>query len=139
MYVAEVSTDLGAGQTVMCFPGAISKVLLNLLVNAAYVVGESQKKSGERGEISVKTWAESGRVAISLSDTGPGIPQDVLPRIFQPFFTTKPFGQGTGQGLAMAWATVVNRHTGKIDVSSSEAGTTFTIRLPVAARAGEAS
>ena len=74
-----------------------------------------------------------------MSDTGPGIAPDVLPRIFQPFFTTKPFGQGTGQGLTMAWATVVNRHTGQIDVSTSEAGTTFTVRLPVAARDAERS
>ncbi len=133
-YVAEVTADLGAHQTVMCFPGAISQVLLNLLVNAAYAVGESQGRTGQRGQIAIRTWAEVGQVAISVTDTGPGIPPDVLPRIFQPFFTTKPFGQGTGQGLAMAWATVVNRHAGQIDVSSSEAGTTFTLRLPVGSR-----
>jgi signal transduction histidine kinase len=73
-------------------------------------------------------------VLIAVSDTGPGIAPDVLANVFQPFFTTKPFGQGTGQGLAMAWATVVNGHGGQIDVSTSEAGTTFTVRLPVVAR-----
>jgi PAS domain S-box-containing protein len=136
-YVADVTADLGARQTVMCFPGAISQVVLNLLVNAAHAVGESQARTGERGHIGVKTWAEAHRVVIAVSDTGPGIPADVLPRIFQPYFTTKPFGQGTGQGLAMAWATVVNRHGGQIDVSTSEAGTTFTLSLPLAAHTGE--
>jgi PAS domain S-box-containing protein len=136
-YVADVTADLGARQTVMCFPGAISQVVLNLLVNAAHAVGESQARTGERGHIGVKTWAEAYRVVIAVSDTGPGIPADVLPRIFQPYFTTKPFGQGTGQGLAMAWATVVNRHGGQIDVSTSEAGTTFTLSLPLAAHTGE--
>ena len=131
-YVAEVSTDLGAHQTVMCFPGAISQVVLNLLVNAAYAVGESHGTTGARGQITVKTWAEADRVGIAVSDTGPGIPPHVLPRIFQPFFTTKPFGRGTGQGLAMAWATVVDRHAGQIDVATSEAGTTFTLALPLA-------
>jgi two-component system NtrC family sensor kinase len=136
-YVADVTADLGARQTVMCFPGAISQVVLNLLVNAAHAVGESQARTGERGHIGVKTWAEAYRVVIAVSDTGPGIPADVLPRIFQPYFTTKPFGQGTGQGLAMAWATVVNRHGSQIDVSTSEAGTTFTLSLPLAAHTGE--
>ena len=135
-YVAEVTADLGAHRTVVCFPGAISQVVLNLLVNAAYAVGASQRRTGQRGQIGVRTWAEVDRVLIAVSDTGPGIAPDVLPDIFQPFFTTKPFGQGTGQGLAMAWATVVNRHGGQIDVSTSEAGTTFTVRLPVAAKSG---
>ncbi len=132
-YVAEVTEDFGAHRSVRCFPGAISQVVLNLLVNAAYAVGEAQARTGERGHIGVKTWAETDRVAISVSDTGTGIPASVLPRIFQPFFTTKPFGRGTGQGLAMAWATVVDRHRGQIEVATSELGTTFTVTLPVVA------
>jgi PAS domain S-box-containing protein len=135
-YVAEVTTDLGPLPTVSCFPGAIGQVVINLVVNAAYAVGESRDRTGERGEIKVKTWSEGDRVALSVSDTGPGIPPDVLPRIFQPFFTTKPFGRGSGQGLAMAWATVVDRHAGRIEVATSGAGTTFTITLPVAGPIG---
>ncbi|MGO9660404.1 MAG: PAS domain S-box protein [Acidimicrobiales bacterium] len=129
-YVAEVTVEYGTLPTVKCFPGAISQVLLNLLVNAAYAVGQAHDTTGERGRIDLRTWAEADQVCISITDTGPGIPQDVLPRIFQPFFTTKPFGCGTGQGLAMAWATVVDGHRGRIDVSTSDAGTSFTIRLP---------
>jgi signal transduction histidine kinase len=130
-YVAEVRSELGELPTVLCFPGAISQVLLNLLVNAAYAVGESQEKTGERGRIAVKTWADGAHVFISVADTGPGIPGHIVGRIFQPFFTTKPFGRGTGQGLAMAWATVVERHRGRIDVGTSPAGTTFTVQLPI--------
>jgi EAL domain-containing protein (putative c-di-GMP-specific phosphodiesterase class I)/signal transduction histidine kinase len=130
-YVAEVSADFGVLTTLMCFPGAISQVVLNLLVNAAYAVGEAREKSGERGRINIKTWAEADYACISVSDSGLGIPPEVLPRIFQPFFTTKPFGRGTGQGLAMAWATVVERHSGRIDVATSSEGTTFTVRVPL--------
>ena len=99
---------------------------------AAYAVDEARDKKGDRGRISVKTWEEEGQACISVRDTGPGIPPEVLPRIFEPFFTTKPFGRGTGQGLAMAWSTVVEQHGGRIDVDTSEAGTTFTLRLPLA-------
>jgi PAS domain S-box-containing protein len=129
--VADVVADYGPLPAVTCFPGAISQVLLNLLVNAAHAVGEVHDQAGRRGQITLKTWADGDEACISVSDTGPGIARDVLPRIFQPFFTTKPFGRGTGQGLAMAWAAVVDRHRGHIDVSTSEAGATFTIRLPV--------
>jgi PAS domain S-box-containing protein len=135
--VADVSTDYGPMPEVMCFPGAISQVVLNLLVNAAYAVRQVGDATGARGRIEVRTWADESDAFISVSDTGPGIPPNVLPRIFQPFFTTKPFGQGTGQGLAMAWVTIVDRHRGHIEVTTSEAGTTFTLRLPVGRRREE--
>ncbi len=135
--VADVAADYGPLPPVLCFPGAISQVLLNLLVNAAYAVGEVGDSTGRRGRISTRTWAAGAEVCISVSDTGPGIARDVLPRIFQPFFTTKPFGRGTGQGLAMAWAAVVERHGGQIDVATSDAGATFTIRLPDRLETGE--
>jgi PAS domain S-box-containing protein len=72
-------------------------------------------------------------IAVSIADTGTGIPSDVVSRIFEPFFTTKPIGQGTGQGLAITYAVVVDKHDGTIDVSSIQnEGTTFTITLPLA-------
>jgi PAS domain S-box-containing protein len=130
-YVAEVTTELGEIPTVTCFPGAISQVVLNLLVNAAYAVGQNSAKTGRLGHIRVKTSASADQVTITVTDDGPGIADDVLPRIYQPFFTTKPFGRGTGQGLAMAWATVVEQHRGRISVSTSAAGTTFVVALPL--------
>jgi diguanylate cyclase (GGDEF)-like protein/PAS domain S-box-containing protein len=130
-YVADVATDFADLPTVMCYQGAVGQVILNLLVNAAYVVANSGEVGNGRGLITVKTWADGAQACVSVSDTGPGIPADVLPHIFEPFFTTKPLGHGTGQGLAMAWATVVERHAGRIDVETSMAGTTFVLRLPI--------
>ena len=130
-YVAEVETDLGTLPTIMCYRGAVGQVLLNLLVNAAYAVGSVSEATGRRGRVRVKTWEEDGRfVCAEVSDTGGGIPSEVLPHIFEPFFTTKPVGQGTGQGLALAWSTIVERHQGEIDVATSASGTTFVVRLP---------
>jgi diguanylate cyclase (GGDEF)-like protein/PAS domain S-box-containing protein len=131
-YVADVATDLGDLPTVLCYQGAVGQVVLNLLVNAAYAVGKAGEVTGQRGLITIKTWVAGAHACISVSDTGPGIPPDVLSHIFEPFFTTKPLGQGTGQGLALAWVTIVERHKGHIDVSTSEAGTTFVVRLPLA-------
>ena len=133
-YVADVATDLGDLPTVGCYQGAVGQVVLNLLVNAAYAVGKTREVNGRRGLITIKTWVEGTQGCISVSDTGPGISPDVLPHIFEPFFTTKPLGQGTGQGLAMAWVTIVERHNGHIDVATSEAGTTFVLRLPLSER-----
>jgi signal transduction histidine kinase len=136
-YVADVETDYSTLPSVVCYQGAIGQVILNLLVNAAYAVGKSRDVTGERGRISVSTWEEEAEVCIGVSDSGPGIPQEVLPHIFEPFFTTKPPGHGTGQGLAMAWVTIVERHKGHIEVTTSKAGTTFVVRLPLVARRSE--
>jgi signal transduction histidine kinase len=95
-------------------------------------VGKSREVTGRRGLIAIKSWVDVAEACISVTDTGTGIPPDVLPHIFEPFFTTKPPGQGTGQGLAMAWVTIVERHRGHIDVTTSETGTTFVLRLPIA-------
>jgi signal transduction histidine kinase len=131
-YVAEVASDLGDLPTVGCYQGAVSQVVLNLLVNSAHAVGRASEAAGRRGLITIKTWVDGAHACISVTDTGTGIPPDVLPHIFEPFFTTKPLGQGTGQGLAMAWVTIVERHKGNIDVATSNAGTTFVLRLPLA-------
>jgi len=130
-YVADVASDFGPLPSVMCYRGAVSQVILNLIVNGAYAVAESGELNGRRGLITIKTWLDRDQACIAVSNTGRGIPPDVLPHIFEPFFTTKPPGLGTGQGLALAWATIVERHGGHIDVVTSGAGTTFTVRLPV--------
>jgi diguanylate cyclase (GGDEF)-like protein/PAS domain S-box-containing protein len=131
-YVADVDTDLGDLPTVLCYQGAVGQVVLNLLVNSAHALGKSREVTGRRGLIALKSWVDVAEACISVTDTGTGIPPDVLPHIFEPFFTTKPPGQGTGQGLAMAWVTIVERHRGHIDVTTSETGTTFVLRLPIA-------
>jgi two-component system NtrC family sensor kinase len=111
-----------------CYEGQLSQVWMNLLVNAAQAMNS-------RGEMWITTLAEGGHVIVKLRDNGPGIPEDVLTRIFDPFFTTKPIGQGTGLGLSIVHA-IIERHGGNIKVeSSSGAGTTFTVTLPLRAAA----
>jgi two-component system NtrC family sensor kinase len=111
-----------------CYEGQLSQVWMNLLVNAAQAMNS-------RGEMWITTLAEDGHVIVKLRDNGPGIPEDVLTRIFDPFFTTKPIGQGTGLGLSIVHA-IIERHGGNIKVeSSSGAGTTFTVTLPLRAAA----
>jgi signal transduction histidine kinase len=130
-YVAEVRTELGAVPPVRGFKGDLNQVFLNLLVNAAHAIAEVVEASGGRGTITVRTRHEDDDVVVEISDTGTGIPADVRARIFDPFFTTKEVGRGTGQGLSLARAIVVERHGGSISVDSEVGlGTTFTLRLP---------
>ena len=125
-------------------PQDIGRVILNLINNAFYAVAEKKKsphplKEGEKYEptVSVSTKrinspsGDGGKVEIRVTDNGNGIPQKVLDKIFQPFFTTKPTGQGTGLGLSMSYDTI-KAHGGEIKVETKEGeGTTFTIVLPV--------
>ena len=86
----------------------------------------------EKGKLTVKSYlnAENDKVRIEISDTGPGIPEDVVPHIFEPFFTTKEEGEGTGLGLSLAY-NIVEDHHGNIHVKSGpKEGTTFIIDLP---------
>jgi two-component system NtrC family sensor kinase len=119
-------------------PQDIGRVLLNLYNNAFYVVNARYKAEGERFKplVSVSTQSISspsgvGGVEIKVSDNGSGIPQNTVDKIFQPFFTTKPTGQGTGLGLSLSYD-IVKAHAGEIRVETKEgAGTTFIIQLPV--------
>jgi len=113
-------------------PQDIGRVILNLITNAFYAVTDKKKQSqdGYEPTVSVTTKKNGNRVMISVRDNGNGIPQKVLDKIFQPFFTTKPTGQGTGLGLSLAYD-IVKAHGGEIQVATKEnEGTTFTIYLP---------
>ena len=74
-------------------------------------------------------------IRVEICDDGPGIPEDVIERIFTPFFTTKPFGEGTGLGLDLAWRIVVEKHGGNISVQSRPGDTRFAVCLPLVAPA----
>jgi hypothetical protein len=131
-HLADIETELGELPLVMCHGGEINQVILNIIVNAAHAIRDVVKDTGARGVIRVKTWADPEWVRIAISDTGIGIPAEILDKIFEPFFTTKPVGMGTGQGLAIARSVVVDKHGGTLDVTSqSGVGTTFTIGLPI--------
>lgn len=114
-------------------PQEIGRVILNLLANAFYAVTEKKKlmENGYVPTISVSTKNLGKSVKILISDNGIGIPQKVLDKIFQPFFTTKPSGQGTGLGLSLSYEIITKGHGGKLTLKTNEGeGTEFTIILP---------
>jgi PAS domain S-box-containing protein len=132
-YIADVETELGELPPVMCDGGDMNQVFLNLVVNAAHAIVDANRHSARRGTIRLRTAAEGDHVRISVSDTGIGIAPAVAQRIYDPFFTTKDVGRGTGQGLAIARQIVVERHGGSIAFETQVGrGTTFHVRLPVA-------
>ena len=112
---------------------SIGRVLLNLYNNAFYAVTEKNKQQSENYQptISVSTKKINGKVEIRVIDNGVGIPQKVLDKIFQPFFTTKPTGQGTGLGLSLAYD-IVKAHGGELKFVTKEGeGSEFIIELPI--------
>ncbi len=115
-------------------PQDIGRVILNLITNAFYATTDKKKQIPTDFEptVSVKTSRLNGKVEIQVSDNGNGIPQKVIDKIFQPFFTTKPTGEGTGLGLSMSYEIVTKGHQGELKVKTEEGeGSVFTIVLPV--------
>src|SRR6202042_3914282 len=92
-------------------------------------------RTGQRGMIHVRTRREGENVVIAIEDNGPGIPDAIREHVFDLFFTTKGVGQGSGQGLTLARAIVVDKHSGSMTFESDVGrGTTFVVRLPIAGR-----
>ena len=130
---ATIKTDFDPSiGNINIIPQDIGRVILNLLTNAFYVVDE-KKKAGVDGyepTVSISTKKINGKVEIKVSDNGNGIPQKVIDKIFQPFFTTKPTGQGTGLGLSLSYD-IVKAHGGEIKVATKEGeGSFFIIQIP---------
>jgi signal transduction histidine kinase/ketosteroid isomerase-like protein len=112
----------------------MGRVILNLITNAFYVVQEKKKQQPEGYEptVTVTTRKEGNKVLILVKDNGNGIPEGIKEKIFQPFFTTKPTGQGTGLGLSMSYDIITKGHGGTLTVTSKTGeGTEFAISLPV--------
>lgn len=127
----DLALDPGLPRT-LCVAASISQVFVNLIVNAADAIQEqNQKLKRSKGKIVLSTRFDEANVYIGVSDTGAGISPENLSRIFNPFFTTKDVGKGTGQGLSITHSIIVEKHGGGVDVESLLGeGTTFTIRLP---------
>ena len=130
---ATLKTDFdGSIGKVNIVPQDIGRVVLNLINNAFYAVGEKKKQFGDAYEsiVSVSTKKAGDKVELSVKDNGNGIPQKVLDKVFQPFFTTKPTGQGTGLGLSLSYD-IVKAHGGELKVETKEGeGSEFIIHLP---------
>jgi len=116
----------------VCLRDELNQVILNLVINAAHAIADVVGDGSEvRGLITISAVCEREWVEIRVRDTGAGIPEAIRPRVFDPFFTTKAVGKGTGQGLAIAYSVVVDKHKGSISFESEiDRGTTFVIRLP---------
>ncbi|BBY28341.1 ATP-binding protein [Mycolicibacterium sediminis] len=113
----------------LCYPGDLNQVWTNLIDNAI------QAMNGH-GTLTIRTARENeDMIRVEICDDGPGIPEDVIDRIFTPFFTTKPFGEGTGLGLDLAWRIVVEKHHGNMSVQSKPGDTRFIVTLPLQAPA----
>jgi signal transduction histidine kinase len=129
--ITKTDFDQGIGK-VNVVPQDIGRVILNLVTNAFYVVTERQKLHQENYEptVVVSTKRTGEKILISVKDNGPGISAKVMNKIFQPFFTTKPTGQGTGLGLSLSYD-IVRAHDGELKVETKEGeGSNFTIILP---------
>ena len=133
-YVAEVQMDLDDElPNVPLLQGDIKQVILNILVNAAHAIGDKVADGeADKGTITVTTRREGDWAEVRIADSGTGIPEEIRAKVFDLFFTTKDVGKGTGQGLAISRAVVVEKHAGTIafDTEPGE-GTTFVIRLPI--------
>ena len=123
-YNANVIKEFGQIPEVECYPQQLSQVFMNLLVNAGQAI------SGN-GDIKIRTGRRNGHVEILFSDTGCGIAEENLKKIFDPFFTAKPIGKGTGLGLHVSY-NIIKKHNGDITVTSEKGkGTVFAIQLPI--------
>jgi signal transduction histidine kinase len=130
-FIAQVHTDFAELPDVVCNVGELNQVFLNLIVNAAHAI-EDAGRNIETGVIKIRTELSDDCVVVHISDNGCGIPPENLAKLYEPFFTTKEVGRGTGQGLAIARSIVVGKHGGELSVGSTVgSGTEFTLRLPI--------
>jgi signal transduction histidine kinase len=115
--------------TLLCYAGELNQAWTNIVDNAIYAIGATH---GDGGQITVRTgWVDDSIIQVELCDNGIGIAPDVRDRIFLPFFTTKPVGEGAGMGLDLAWRVIVGKHGGMLSASSVPGDTRFTACIPV--------
>lgn len=125
-YHVDVKKKFGKLPMVMCYPHQLNQVFMNIIINAAQAIAE-------KGEITITTKDAGQYVIIEIQDTGCGIEKEILNKIYDPFFTTKDIGKGTGLGLNVVY-NIIKKHNGKINVVSEVGkGTLFTIHIPVEA------
>ncbi len=117
----DVILDIAQLPLVQCYASELNQVFLNLIINAAQAMNQ-------QGTLKISAKEEAGKIRMDFSDTGPGIPEDIIGKIFDPFFTTKPVGSGTGLGLSLAYKIITEKHRGSLSVvSEAGKGAVFTI------------
>lgn len=132
--LADVVTSYDAGAMFRCSPVSLHQAFLNILVNAADAI----RDTGGRGLISISTALDDDQLVVVIADNGAGMTSAVANRIYEPMFTTKDVGAGSGMGMSFVWSSIVEQHGGQIECESSlGAGTRFTLRLPVDVAAGD--
>jgi signal transduction histidine kinase len=121
------------------FADEMGQVVLDLLLNAIDAIKAKERENGQTGHIEVITTTDNNSVLLQVKDNGAGMSKAVQERIYEPFFTTKEVGSGSGQGMAIVYDVVKNKHGGTIDCSSEpNEGAVLSIRLPLEYRvAGE--
>ncbi len=134
-YVADLELNLdGNLPLIPCYSSEISQVILNMVVNAAHGITEKEGRSSTAlGSIVISSSQNDSFVFIKIADNGVGMSDEIQNKMFEPFYTTKEIGKGTGQGLAISKRVIVDEHNGKLECSSKVGvGTEFTIQLPIA-------
>jgi len=121
---------------IMADENRLEQIFINLILNARDAILSQASGSGPERQkrdkvITIKSFLENGRVSVTISDTGPGIPESIRAKIFEPFFTTKKTGEGTGLGLSISYG-IVKEHKGTIEIDPTVTeGTTFLMSFPV--------
>jgi signal transduction histidine kinase len=143
----EVIKSYGNLPPVECYPGQLNQVFTNILVNAIDAIEEQldskqtyQEKKHDSGQITIRTSAVNSQwIQIVIADNGPGIPEHIQHQIFNPFFTTKAVGKGTGMGMSISYQIITERHRGKLEcLSVLGKGTEFVIQIPIFQKADNA-
>ncbi len=134
----QVIKDYGTLPLVECYAGQLNQVFMNILANAIDALDElnakrtHQERKDNPGRITIRTAVASQWVKVAIADNGSGIPEAIKKQIFNPFFTTKPVGKGTGMGMAISYQIITEKHGGKLEcLSSPGKGAEFVIQIPV--------
>jgi len=128
-HIVNLEVEYGNVGIIEAYGGQVNQVLLNIVLNSVEAVTE--KHVGNMGSIKIKTYEENNYAVVSIKDDGIGIDEEHISSLFNPFFTTKPVGEGLGLGLSMSYDIIINKHHGKIDVKSDHGlGTEFLVYLP---------
>ena len=129
----EFICDFQANPPIECWPAQLNQVFMNIMVNACQAIVAKQKQTADEssGTLTIHTEIQENQVAIRFQDTGCGMPQETQEKMFEPFYTTKPVGEGTGLGMSISYG-IIEKHQGRIIVDSViNVGTTIRIILPL--------